>query len=76
MARHALRALAKRLDKLGASGMLIVDGTFDQKFALSARNLSNVALLPAAGLNVYDILNSDTLVLTKAAVKAVEERLS
>ena len=70
------KALAKRLDKLGANGMLIVDGTFDQKFALSARNLSNVALLPAAGLNVYDILNSDTLVLTKAAVKAVEERLS
>jgi len=70
------KALAKRLDKLGASGLLIVDGTFDQKFALSARNLSNVALLPAAGLNVYDILNNDTLVLTKAAVKAVEERLS
>jgi large subunit ribosomal protein L4 len=69
-------ALAKRLNKLGAADMLIVDGTFDQKFALSARNLANVALVPAAGLNVYDILKHDTLVMTKAAVNAIEERLS
>jgi large subunit ribosomal protein L4 len=69
-------ALAKRLNKLTSSDMLIVDGTFDQKFALSARNLANVALVPASGLNVYDILNHDTLVMTKAAVSAIEERLS
>jgi large subunit ribosomal protein L4 len=69
-------ALAKRLNKLAGSGMLIVDGTFDQKFALSARNLVNVALVPVAGLNVYDILKRDTLVMTKAAIKAIEERLS
>jgi len=69
-------ALAKRLNKLASSGMLIVDGTFDQKFALSARNLANVALVAVAGLNVYDILKRDTLVMTKAAVKAIEERLS
>ena len=69
-------ALAKRLSKLGTAGMLIVDGTFDEKFALSARNLVNIALVPVAGLNVYDILKRDTLVMTKAAVKAIEERLS
>jgi large subunit ribosomal protein L4 len=69
-------ALAKRLSKLGTAGMLIVDGTFEEKFALSARNLSNVALVAVAGLNVYDILRRDTLVMTKAAVKAIEERLS
>jgi len=69
-------ALAKRLNKLGSAGMLIVDGTFDRKFALSARNLVNVALVPVAGLNVYDILRRDTLVMTKAAIKAIEERLS
>jgi len=69
-------ALAKRLNKLGAAGMLIVDGEFDKNFAMSARNLANVALVPVAGLNVYDILKRDTLVMTKAAVKAIEERLS
>jgi len=69
-------ALAKRLNKIAASDMLIVDGTFDEKFALSARNLAHVALVPVAGLNVYDVLKRDTLVMTKAAVKALEERLS
>ena len=69
-------ALAKRLNKLGAADMLIVDGAFEKNFAMSARNLANVALVPVAGLNVYDILKRDTLVMTKAAVKAIEERLS
>ena len=69
-------ALAKRLNKLSSSDMLIVDGSFDEKFAMSARNLANVALVPAAGLNVYDVLKRDTLVMTKAAIKALEERLS
>jgi large subunit ribosomal protein L4 len=70
------KALAQRLKKLGGANLLIVDGAFDEKFAKSARNLANVTLLPAPGLNVYDILKRDTLVLTKAAVKAIEERLS
>jgi len=35
-----------------------------------------VSLLPAAGLNVYDIMRREKLVLTKNAVKAIEERLS
>jgi large subunit ribosomal protein L4 len=56
--------------------MLIVDGTFDEKFHRSARNLAKVSLLPAAGLNVYDVLRRDTLVMTRAAVKAIEERLA
>jgi len=68
--------LAKRLDKVGAQNALIVDGEFDRKFALSARNLGSVGVLPTAGLNVYDILRRDKLVLTTAAVKAIEERLS
>jgi large subunit ribosomal protein L4 len=70
------RDLAKRLGKIGAENALIVDGEFDGNFALSARNLPGVGLLPTAGLNVYDILNRDMLVLTRAAVNALEERLS
>jgi len=67
-------ALAKNLGKLKASNALIVDGAFDKNFEMSARNLPDVTLVSAAGLNVYDILRRDTLVLTKAAVKAIEER--
>ena len=70
------KALAARLGKLGAGHLLIVDGTFDANFAMSARNLAKVSLLPAVGLNVYDILRRDTLVMTKAAVQAIEERLA
>ena len=69
-------ALAKQLGKLGAVKALVVDGEFEKNFEISARNLAHVSLLPAVGLNVYDIMRSDKLVLTKAAVQAIEERLS
>ena len=70
------KGLAERFGKLGIESVLIVDGEFDKNFQLSARNLSHVALLPASGLNVYDILRRDKLVLTTAAVKLIEERLA
>jgi large subunit ribosomal protein L4 len=68
--------LAKRFGKLGVAKALIVDGEFESNFAMSARNLNHVSLLPTKGLNVYDIMRSEKLVLTKAAVQAIEERLS
>jgi len=68
--------LAKRFGKLGLQSALVVDGEFDKNFELSARNLNHVALLPAAGLNVYDIMKRDKLVLTAAALKAIEERFA
>jgi len=55
---------------------LVVDGEFDKNFQLSARNLAEVSLLLVAGINVYDIMRSDKLVLTTAAVKAIEARLA
>ena len=70
------KALAERFGKLGFESVLVVDGEFDKNFSLSARNLAHVALLPASGLNVYDILRRDKLVLTTAAVKLIEERLA
>jgi len=66
--------LAKRFGKMGVASALVVDGTFEKNFEMSARNLADVALLPAAGLNVYDIMKRDKLVLTTAAVKAIEQR--
>src|SRR5476651_2027834 len=68
-------ALAKQFGKMKISRALVVDGEFDKNFQLSARNLADVALLPVAGINVYDIMKSDKLVLTAAAVKAIEARL-
>jgi large subunit ribosomal protein L4 len=68
--------LAKRFGKMGVGSALIVDGEFDKNFQLSARNLTHVDLVPVAGINVYDIMRRDTLVLTKAALAAIEERLA
>lgn len=68
--------LAKQLSGLGLSSVLVVDGAFDSNFEKSARNISHVELLPAAGLNVYDIMRREKLVLTKAALTAIEERLA
>ncbi|HEY5085087.1 MAG TPA: 50S ribosomal protein L4 [Rhizomicrobium sp.] len=68
-------ALAKQFGKMKIGRALVVDGEFDKNFQLSARNLADVALLPVVGINVYDIMRSDKLVLTTAALKAIEARL-
>jgi large subunit ribosomal protein L4 len=70
------KALAEKFGNHGIESALIVDGEFDDKFRLSARNLPQIDLLPAKGLNVYDIMRRKQLVLTQAAVKAIEERLA
>jgi large subunit ribosomal protein L4 len=69
-------ALAKQFGKMNLGRALVVDGEFDKNFELSARNLAEVSLLTVSGINVYDIMRSDKLVLTTAAVKAIEERLA
>ncbi|MDH3236394.1 MAG: 50S ribosomal protein L4 [Alphaproteobacteria bacterium] len=69
--------LAKKVEKLGWSSVLIIDGSeIDENFARAARNLPGIDVLPQQGANVYDILRRDTLVLTKDAVKALEARLA
>jgi len=70
------KALSTRFKKLGWTSVLIIDGaTVDESFALAARNIKGIDVLPSQGANVYDILRRDTLVLTKAAVEKLEERL-
>jgi large subunit ribosomal protein L4 len=70
------KALKERLGKLGLASVLIVGGeTVDEGFRLAARNLPHLDVLPVQGINVYDILRRDKLVLTRAAVDALEARL-
>ncbi|MCC6863307.1 MAG: 50S ribosomal protein L4 [Rhodobacteraceae bacterium] len=69
-------ALAKTLEKRGWKRVLVIDGAdVDANFALAARNIEGVDVLPTIGANVYDILKRDTLVITKAGVEALEARL-
>ena len=61
--------------KLGLGSALIISGAeVEANFGLAARNLPNIDVLPVQGINVYDILRRDTLVLTRAAVDALEAR--
>jgi large subunit ribosomal protein L4 len=62
---------------LGLKNALIIAGPEVNKgFGLAARNIPQVDVLPNAGLNVYDVLRRDTLVLTRAAIEAIEARFS
>ena len=55
--------------------MLFIGGAeLDSNFKLAAQNIPNVDVLPVQGINVYDILRRGKLVLSKAAVEALEER--
>jgi large subunit ribosomal protein L4 len=69
--------LKARFAKLGLKNALIIAGAeVDANFAKAARNIPDIDVLPAAGINVYDILRRKTLVLTKDAVAAIEARFA
>jgi large subunit ribosomal protein L4 len=69
------KELKSRFAKLGLGSVLIIDGAeLHEAFARAARNLPHVDVLPVQGINVYDILRHEKLVLTKAAVEALEAR--
>ena len=68
---------AEMLDKLNVNSKVLValeDG--NETAALSARNLPNVTVVPAEGVNVLDVLNNDKLILTQAALSKIEEVLA
>ncbi len=70
------KELTAKLEKLGLKNALFVDGAeVNENFKRAVSNIPNVDVLPSQGANVYDILRRDTLVLTKAAVAKLEERL-
>jgi large subunit ribosomal protein L4 len=69
------KALLGALGGLGLTNVLFIGGAeLDANFKLAAQNIPNVDVLPVQGINVYDILRRRKLVLTKAAVEALEER--
>ncbi len=62
---------------LGLTNALFIDGTeVHADFRMAAGNVPHIDVLPAIGANVYDILKHDTLVLTRAAVTALEARVN
>ena len=71
------KTLLTQLAALGITNGLFVDGdAVDHSFAMACANLHKIDALPAVGANVYDILNHDMLVLTRAAVAKLEARVN
>lgn len=69
------QALVGTFASLGLTNALLIGGAeLDNNFKLAAQNIPNVDVLPVQGINVYDILRRGKLVLSKAAVEALEER--
>ncbi len=69
------KTLTSQFEKLGLANALIVGGAqIEENFGRAARNIPNIDVLPVQGINVYDILRRQKLVLTKAAVEALEAR--
>jgi len=69
------KTLSLQFEKLGLANALIIGGAqIEENFGRAARNIPNIDVLPVQGINVYDILRRQKLVLTKAAVEALEAR--
>ena len=69
--------MTKKLNALSLTNALVIDGdAVNDNFLKSIRNVKFMDVLPTIGMNVYDILRHEKLVLTEAAVKKIEERLS
>jgi large subunit ribosomal protein L4 len=76
MAEAKTSVLARAARELGWKRVLVIDGAdVNENFAMAARNLETIDVLPTMGANVYDILKRDQLVITKAGLLALEARL-
>ncbi|MGB2219889.1 MAG: 50S ribosomal protein L4 [Henriciella sp.] len=77
LAEPKTRVLADNLAALGLNNALVIAGVnVDENFRRAARNIPNVDVLPVAGLNVYDVLRRNKLVITKDALEGIEARFN
>ncbi len=75
LAEGKTKVLRDSLAKAAIANALIIDSAeVHEKFAVAARNLPQIDVLPVQGINVYDIMRREKLVLTKGAIEALEAR--
>jgi large subunit ribosomal protein L4 len=70
------KELRQQFDVLGWRSALVIDRDVDQGFLRASRNLAGIDVLPTIGANVYDILNHEVLVITRAGIAGLAERLA
>jgi large subunit ribosomal protein L4 len=77
LASHKTKELSATLEGLGLNKrLLVVDSTSNGKLVLSSRNLREVTLVSASGVNVYDLLTHEHIALTRDAAVQLEKQLS
>jgi large subunit ribosomal protein L4 len=77
LAEPKTSAFRAQIEKIGLKNALVITGPeVDANLKLAARNVPNIDVLPDAGLNVYDVLRRETLVLTRSAIEAIEARFA
>src|SRR2546428_92178 len=76
LAEPKTKLMRKILDDLKVTSVLIVLAQSDERVERSARNLPAVKVLRVEGLNVYDLLRHEHLILTEGSLRLIEERLA
>jgi large subunit ribosomal protein L4 len=75
MPSASTKEFAKKISWTSGKSVLFVDRSFESSFALSCRNNFLVDIIPDCGINVYDIIKHEHLIITKASLRALEDRL-
>lgn len=75
LAEIKTKAMKELFERFDLKEALIVDFADNEKLQLSTRNMVKFQVIPPIGVNVYDLLRFDNLVLTKRAAEALQERL-
>ena len=76
LAKPSTKEISKKLKKLKIASALIVEiNKYDKNFKQSILNINNINLLPVVGMNVYDILKFNNLIISKDALVEVEKKL-
>jgi large subunit ribosomal protein L4 len=70
------KEVAAKVKNFGWTSALIVDAAVEEKFLRASRNVRGLDILPVVGANVYDIVQHDVLVITKAGIDGLKERLA
>jgi large subunit ribosomal protein L4 len=76
LAEGKTKLMRKVLESLQVHSVLIVLSESNPKVELASRNLPNLKVLKPEGLNVYDLLRYEHLIMTEAALREIEQRLA
>jgi large subunit ribosomal protein L4 len=72
---HKTAALSKIIKQWGGSSFLLIDGnSINQNLSLASANIHKILALPSMGINVYDIISHEYLIISMSGLKNVESR--